>query len=313
MATATVPKRAHSPNRNLMSSMFDVPRGRVSDESVVSWLNSLDIPDTFDQEHIRALVARAQAGEGREAMEARDELLLLHVRLVYHVASRYDGNGIELWDLMQMGSIGFLRAVDKYNPEADTHLSTYCVWWIWQAITRGIDEQSGMIALPAYILTKKRKVLRIMARLTPGDGSKPTREQIAQAAGLPVEEVTWLLQVSQDAYSLDTPLSDEADALTMADVLDDRDGPTPGELAERHLLAADVRRALGLLLTPRERAVVLLRFGIGDERSRTLLEVGTALGISRERVRQLELAALRKLKRPDMLAQLRELLSSDGE
>jgi RNA polymerase primary sigma factor len=236
------------------------------------------------------LAQRAAAGDEL----ARRKLIESNLRLVIAIARRYTSTGVPLIDLIQEGNLGLMRAAEKFDYQRGCHFGTYATWWIRQAVSRAAGEQSRLIHLPEHVATRLRKVRRIAAQLSQENGLDPLPEQIAQACNIEVNEVVDLLSVIEQPVSLDAPVDDEA-RYSLADTLEDSTTPAPSETASQHLLGEELHRALAML-TPRERSVITLRYGIGDGRSRTLLEVGKELGISRERVRQLEVVALMKLR-----------------
>lgn len=225
---------------------------------------------------------------------ARRKLIESNLRLVIAIARRYTSTGVPLIDLIQEGNLGLMRAAEKFDYQRGCHFGTYATWWIRQAVSRAAGEQSRLIHLPEHVATRLRKVRRVAAQLSQENGLDPLPEQIALACNIDVDEVKDLLGVIEQPVSLDAPVDDEA-RYSLADTLEDSTTPAPAETASQHLLGEELHRALALL-TPRERSVITLRYGIGDGRSRTLLEVGKELGISRERVRQLEVVALMKLR-----------------
>ncbi len=246
------------------------------------------------------LAQRAAAGDEL----ARRKLIESNLRLVIAIARRYTSTGVPLIDLIQEGNLGLMRAAEKFDYQRGCHFGTYATWWIRQAVSRAAGEQSRLIHLPEHVATRLRKVRRIAAQLSQENGLDPLPEQIANACNIDVNEVIDLLGVIEQPVSLDAPVDDEA-RYSLADTLEDSTTPAPSETASQHLLGEELHRALALL-TPRERSVITLRYGIGDGRSRTLLEVGKELGISRERVRQLEVVALMKLRGISGHAALRE-------
>jgi RNA polymerase primary sigma factor len=246
------------------------------------------------------LAQRAAAGDGL----ARRKLVESNLRLVIAIARRYTSTGVPLIDLIQEGNLGLMRAAEKFDYQRGCHFGTYATWWIRQAVSRAAGEQSRMIHLPEHVATRLRKVRRVAAQLSQENGLDPLPEQIAAACNLDVNDVIDLLSVIEQPVSLDTPVDEEA-RYSLADTLEDCTTPAPSETASQHLLGEDLHRAL-VVLTPRERAVITLRYGIGDGHSRTLLEVGKELGISRERVRQLEVVALMKLRNVNESIALRE-------
>jgi RNA polymerase primary sigma factor len=246
------------------------------------------------------LARRAAAGDEL----ARRKLIESNLRLVIAIARRYTSTGVPLIDLIQEGNLGLMRAAEKFDYRRGCHFGTYATWWIRQAVSRAAGEQSRLIHLPEHVATRLRKVRRVAAQLSQENGLDPLPEQIAEACNINLEEVADLLGIIEQPVSLDAPVDDEA-RYSLADTLEDSAAPAPAETASQHLLGEELHRALALL-TPRERSVITLRYGIGDGRSRTLLEVGKELGISRERVRQLEVVALMKLRGISGNAALRE-------
>jgi RNA polymerase primary sigma factor len=252
--------------------------------------------------HAEEIELARKAAAGDEL--ARRRLIECNIRLVIAIARRYTSTGVPLVDLIQEGNLGLMRAAEKFDYQRGCHFGTYATWWIRQAVSRAAGEQSRLIHLPEHVATRLRKVRRVAAQLSQENGLDPLPEQIAAACNIDVNEVIDLLGVVEQPVSLDAPVDDEA-RYSLSDTLEDNTTPAPSETASQHLLGEELHRALALL-TPRERAVITLRYGIGDGRSRTLLEVGKELGISRERVRQLEVVALMKLRSISGNATLRE-------
>lgn len=246
------------------------------------------------------LAQRAAAGDDW----ARHRLIECNLRLVISIARRYTSTGVPLIDLIQEGNLGLMRAAEKFDYQRGCHFGTYATWWIRQAVSRAAGEQSRLIHLPEHVATRLRKVRRVAAQISQENGLDPLPEQIAEICNFAVEEVKDLLSIIEQPVSLDAPVDDEA-RYSLADSLEDSAAPAPAETASQHLLGEELHRALAVL-TPRERSVVTLRYGIGDGRSRTLLEVGKELGISRERVRQLEVVALMKLRGTGVNAPLQD-------
>ena len=231
-----------------------------------------------------------QAFAGNEL--ARRKLIESNLRLVIAIARHYNNSGVPLVDLIQEGNLGLIRAAEKFDYQRGYHFGTYATWWIRQAVSRAVEDQSRLIHLPEHVATRLRKVRRVAAQLSQESGLNPLPEQIAEASNIDLDEVKYLLSLVEQPVSLDTPLDDEAN-FSLVDTLEDSAALT--ETASQHLLDEELHQALALL-NPRERMVITLRYGIGDGRCRTLLEIGKELGISRERVRQLEARSLKKMR-----------------
>ena len=261
-------------------------------------------PEDALQSYLRDIRAFGRLTHAEELDLARrvaagDELALRtliesNLRLVVAIALRYMSTGVPLIDLIQEGNLGLMRAAEKFDYRRGCHFGTYATWWIRQAVNRAATEQSRLIHLPEHVAMRLRKVRRVAARLSQASGVDPLPEHIAEAAHIDLDEVIHLLSLIEQPVSLDAPVDDDA-RYSLADTLEDSAAPVLVETASQHLLGEELHQALALL-TPRERAVITLRYGIGDGRSRTLLEVGKELGISRERVRQIEVAALKKMR-----------------
>ncbi len=252
--------------------------------------------------HSEEVELARQAATGDEW--ARRRLIECNLRLVISIARRYTSTGVPLIDLIQEGNLGLMRAAEKFDYQRGCHFGTYATWWICQAVSRAAGEHARLIHLPEHVATRLRKVRRVAAQLSQENGLDPLPEQIATACNMSLDEVADLLSIIEQPVSLDAPVDDEA-RYSLGDTLEDSAAPAPAETASQHLLGEELHRALAVL-TPRERSVIALRYGIGDGRSRTLLEVGKELGISRERVRQLEVVALMKLRGMSANTPLRE-------
>ncbi len=272
-----------------------------SEDAFQSYLHDIRGLSLLSHEEEIILAKRGQAGDTR----ARRRLVEANLRLVIAIARRYTNSGVPLIDLIQEGNLGLMRAAEKFDWRRGCHFGTYATWWIRQAISRAAGEQSRLIHLPEHVATRLRKVRRVASQLSQENGGDPLPEQIAEATGMQVEEVDDLLHVTEQPVSLDSP-ADSDNRLSLADTLEDPGIQAPADIASQHLLGEELHRALSTL-TSRERSVVILRYGIGDGRSRTLLEVGKELGISRERVRQLEMVVLAKLRMATSAQGLREL------
>jgi RNA polymerase primary sigma factor len=261
------------------------------------------LPTTTDEDQREELEAIIRRGD-----VARQRLIRANLRLVVSVAARYRGYGVQLGDLIQEGNMGLMHAIDKFEPERGNKFSTYATWWIRHAVGRAIADQGRTIRLPVHMAEKIRKVKDAAYRVSQRTGNEATIDQIAEEMSLPQEKVEELLQFAQHPVSFESPVGDEDGSATLGDFLPDQDSVSPFEAALDSGVHEDIREALATL-TPREAKIINLRYGLKDGREHTLEEVGRKYGLTRERIRQIEKDALRKLRHPSRSRKLRAFLS----
>ncbi|MDK2992850.1 MAG: polymerase primary sigma factor [Clostridiales bacterium] len=279
-----------------------LPEGVNIDDPVRMYLKEIGkIPLLSSDEEIE-LAKRIEQGDE----EAKKRLAEANLRLVVSIAKRYVGRGMLFLDLIQEGNLGLLKAVEKFDYRKGYKFSTYATWWIRQAITRAIADQARTIRIPVHMVETINKLVRVSRQLMQELGREPTPEEVAEEMGISVDKVRDIMKIAQEPVSLETPIGEEEDS-HLGDFIPDDDAPAPAEAAAFTLLKEQLMDVLDTL-TPREEKVLRLRFGLDDGRARTLEEVGKEFDVTRERIRQIEAKALRKLRHPSRSKKLKDYL-----
>ncbi len=276
--------------------------GLAIDDPVRMYLKEIGKIPLLDAEKETELAERISRGDEK----AKNELVEANLRLVVSIAKRYVGKGMFFLDLIQEGNLGLMKAVDKFDYQKGYKFSTYATWWIRQAITRAIADQARTIRIPVHMVETIHKVSRYSRQLLQELGHEASADEIAEKMGMSADKVREILKIAQDPVSLETPIGEEEDS-HLGDFIEDYDSPAPAETASYALLRKHLCAVLHTL-TPREEHVLKLRFGLEDGRTRTLEEVGKEFDITRERIRQIEAKALRKLRHPSRSKRLKDYL-----
>lgn len=273
-----------------------------TDDPVRMYFKEIGKVPLLTSEEERELAIRIEAGDE----EAKKKLCESNLRLVVSIARRYLNRGLSFLDLIQEGNLGLIKAVEKFDYTKGYKFSTYATWWIRQAITRSIADQARTIRIPVHMVETINKLIRISRQLLQEYGREPTSEEIAKEMGITVEKVREIKKISQDPVSLETPIGEEEDS-HLGDFIPDEDIPSPVDAAAYSMLQKQLREVLETL-SEREKKVLILRFGLDDGRPRTLEEVGKEFSVTRERIRQIEAKALRKLRHPSRSKKLKDYL-----
>lgn len=279
--------------------------GITIDDPVKVYLKEIGRVPLLTPEEETELALKIQAG-GPEGEKAKQRLSEANLRLVVSIAKRYVGRGMQFLDLIQEGNLGLIKAVEKFDYRKGYKFSTYATWWIRQAITRAIADQARTIRIPVHMVETINKLIRVSRQLLQELGREPTPEEIAEEMNMPVERVREILKISQEPVSLETPIGEEEDS-HLGDFIQDDNVPVPADAAAFTLLKEQLVEVLSTL-TDREQKVLRLRFGLDDGRARTLEEVGKEFNVTRERIRQIEAKALRKLRHPSRSRKLKDYL-----
>lgn len=279
--------------------------GVAIDDPVKVYLKEIGRVPLLTPDEERQLALDIQKG-GYRGDRAKQRLSEANLRLVVSIAKRYVGRGMQFLDLIQEGNMGLIKAVEKFDHTKGFKFSTYATWWIRQAITRAIADQARTIRIPVHMVETINKVKKVSSQLLHQNGHEPTADEIAEALEMPVDKVREIMRVAQEPVSLETPIGEEEDS-HLGDFIPDDDAPVPAEAASHTLLKEQLSDVLKSL-TPREEKVLRLRFGLEDGRPRTLEEVGKEFQVTRERIRQIEAKALRKLRHPSRSKKLRDFI-----
>ncbi len=265
-------------------------------------VEQLESGQVTDYDEIGKLEHQREVGDA-----ARAHLIRANTRLVVSIAKKYRGRGLQFLDLIQEGNVGLMKAVEKYDYRRGNRFSTYATWWIRQAVTRALANHGRTIRIPAHLGGRISKLYQVAQELEQEYGRQPTAEEIAENMELPPDRVRWMLRTSRQPVHLERPVGDESDA-ELGDFIEDIEAPAPAETVAQTMLTEEIGDILDQL-TPREARILRLRYGLQDGESRTLKEVGEMFGLSRERIRQLEKEALRKLRHPNFAGHLRQYLN----
>ena len=294
-------KKQKKVSKKEMSDM-SAPSGVKINDPVRMYLKEIGRVSLLTADEEVALALKIEQGD----QEAKQRLAEANLRLVVSIAKRYVGRGMQFLDLIQEGNMGLMKAVEKFDYRKGFKFSTYATWWIRQAITRSIADQARTIRIPVHMVETINKLIRIQRQLLQDLGREPTPEEIGAEMDMPTEKVREILKIAQEPVSLETPIGEEDDS-HLGDFIEDQDATSPEDHASYELLKEQLESVLDTL-TDREENVLRLRFGLDDGRTRTLEEVGKVFGVTRERIRQIEAKALRKLRHPSRSKQLKDFL-----
>ena len=298
-AGITVAEQSSAKNDKLLQKIMNEVN---IDDSVKMYLKDIGRVPLLNAEEELQLAKEMAEGN----TEAKEKLINANLRLVVSIAKRYVGRGMSFLDLIQEGNLGLMKAVDKFDYTKGFKFSTYATWWIRQAITRSIADQARTIRIPVHMVETINKLIKISRALLQKYGREPTQAEIAEAMGISEARVVEIQKIAQDPVSLETPIGEEDDS-HLGDFIEDTSATAPIDAAEANMLKEQVNEILGTL-APREAMVLILRYGLRDNRPRTLEEVGKVFNVTRERIRQIEAKALRRLKRPNKTKELRDFL-----
>ena len=296
-----------SEDSSMMTPSIEVPKGIAVEDPVRLYLREIGriklLSTAEEIELARKIMAGGSAGD-----RAKRKLVQANLRLVVSIAKKYVGRGMLFLDLIQEGNLGLIRAAEKFDHERGFKFSTYATWWIRQAITRAIADQARTIRIPVHMVETINKLKKVTRRLAQERSRKPTEEELAAEMGVSISKLRDIVKIAQEPLSLETPIGKEEDS-RLGDFIEDTGADAPIKTVASELLREDLAEVL-CTLSPRERDVLRLRFGMDDGRQRTLEEVGQLFGVTRERIRQIEAKALRKLRHPNRRKKLEEYVES---
>ena len=303
---AAIPEPADEPAHQEEAADVSVPEGISIDDPVRMYLKEIGKVPLLTAEEEIAIAKQLESGTPEEKEEAKRKLSEANLRLVVSIAKRYVGRGMLFLDLIQEGNLGLIKAVEKFDYTKGFKFSTYATWWIRQAITRAIADQARTIRIPVHMVETINKLIRVSRQLLQEKGREPTPEEIAKEMGISENKVREIIKIAQEPVSLETPIGEEEDS-HLGDFIPDDDAPAPAEAASFALMKEQLLEVLDTL-TPREERVLRLRFGLDDGHQRTLEEVGRVFNVTRERIRQIEAKALRKLRHPSRSKKLKDYI-----
>ena len=283
---------------------LSVPDGVSSDDPVRLYLKEIGKYPLLTNEEEIALAKQIAEGTPEEQEEAKNKLSEANLRLVVSIAKRYVGRGMQFLDLIQEGNLGLIKAAEKFDYTKGYKFSTYATWWVRQAITRAIADQARTIRIPVHMVETINKLIRVNRQLAQELGRDPTPAEIAKEMGISESKVREIIKIAQEPVSLETPIGEEEDS-HLGDFIEDENAPAPAEVASNAMMREQLQEVLHTL-TPREEKVIRLRFGLEDGQAHTLEEVGKEFNVTRERIRQIEAKALRKIRHPGRSKKLRD-------